>query len=79
MCGFVGGLLQKTLDEKRLDQALESIHHPGPHSPGRWISDDGRWLPRHTRLSILGPDNGEHATAHESGGVQMGVNGAFYR
>lgn len=78
MCGFVGGLLQKTLDEKRLDQALESIHHRGPDSRGRWISDDGRWFLGHTRLSIIGLDNGEQPIANESGDVQMVVNGEFY-
>ena len=30
MCGFVGGTLRTILDDKRLDRALESLHHRGP-------------------------------------------------
>ena len=32
MCGFVGGTLRTILDDKRLDRALESLHHRGPDS-----------------------------------------------
>jgi hypothetical protein len=41
MCGFVGGTLRTILDDKRLDGALESLHHRGPDSRGKWVSDDG--------------------------------------
>jgi hypothetical protein len=41
MRGFVGGTPRKSLDDKRLDRALESLHHRGPDSRGKWVSDDG--------------------------------------
>ena len=30
MCGFVGGMLQKSLEDRRLDRALAALHHRGP-------------------------------------------------
>ena len=51
MCGFVGGMLEKALVPERLDTALESLHHRGPDSPGKWVSYDGRWFLGHTQLS----------------------------
>jgi hypothetical protein len=41
MCGFVGGTLRTILDHKWLDRARESLHHRGPDSRGKWVSDDG--------------------------------------
>ena len=78
MCGFVGGMLQHPLDPKRLDRALESLHHRGPDSVGRWVSPDRSWFLGHTRLSIIGLDNGDQPMASADGGVQMVVNGEFY-
>jgi asparagine synthase (glutamine-hydrolysing) len=78
MCGFVGGLLREALEPKRLDRALESLHHRGPDSVGKWVSRDGRWFLGHTRLSIIGLDNGDQPIADTSGEVQIVVNGEFY-
>jgi asparagine synthase (glutamine-hydrolysing) len=78
MCGILGGMLQQPLNEKRLDAAIDSLYHRGPDSNGRWISPDGHWFLGHTRLSIIGLDNGEQPMADASGGVQMVVNGEFY-
>ena len=78
MCGFVAGLLRGALDPKRLDRSLESLHHRGPDSVGRWISPDRRWFLGHTRLSIIGLDNGDQPIADASGDVQLVVNGEFY-
>jgi asparagine synthase (glutamine-hydrolysing) len=78
MCGFVGGMLQKTVEDRGLDRALRSLHHRGPDASGRWVSDDGRWFLGHTRLSIIGLENGDQPMANESGDVQLVVNGEFY-
>ena len=78
MCGIVGGLLRKTLDDAKLDHALELLHHRGPDSTGRWVSPDGRWFLGHTRLSIIGLDNGQQPMSNVSGDVQIVVNGEFY-
>jgi len=78
MCGFAGGLLQRPLEPKRLDRALETLHHRGPDAVGKWISRDGRWFLGHTRLSIIGLDNGSQPMSDPSGDVQLVVNGEFY-
>jgi len=78
MCGFVGGMLERTLDDSRLDKALASIHHRGPDARGRWVSPDGRWFLGHTRLSIIGLDNGAQPMSNEAGDLQLVVNGEFY-
>jgi asparagine synthase (glutamine-hydrolysing) len=78
MCGFVAGLLAKALEPKRLDNALEALHHRGPDAVGRWVSPDGRWFLGHTRLSIIGLGNGAQPMSDESGEVRLVVNGEFY-
>jgi len=78
MCGFVAGLLRRGLDPKRLDRALEALHHRGPDAVGKWISPDGRWFLGHTRLSIIGLENGDQPMADASGDVRLVVNGEFY-
>jgi asparagine synthase (glutamine-hydrolysing) len=45
---------------------------------GKWISSDGRWFLGHTRLSIIGLDNGDQPISDPSGDVQLVVNGEFY-
>ncbi len=78
MCGFVGGMLQKTLQDRALDRALASLHHRGPDAVGKWVSDDGCWFLGHTRLSIIGLDNGQQPMSNEAGDVHLVVNGEFY-
>ena len=78
MCGFVGGVLRETLEPRRLDRALETLHHRGPDAVGTWVAPDGRWFLGHTRLSIIGLDNGAQPMSDASGGVRLVVNGEFY-
>ncbi len=78
MCGFVGGLLQASFEPKRLDRALEVLHHRGPDAVGKWIAPDARAFLGHTRLSIIGLDNGEQPMSDASGDVRLVVNGEFY-
>ncbi|MCX2979854.1 asparagine synthase (glutamine-hydrolyzing) [Halieaceae bacterium IMCC14734] len=78
MCGIVGGTLRGTLESGRLEAALESLHHRGPDSRGRWIAEDGASFLGHTRLSIIGLDNGSQPLSDHDGNVQMVVNGEFY-
>jgi asparagine synthase (glutamine-hydrolysing) len=78
MCGFVAGLLKRNLEPKRLDHALESLHHRGPDAVGRWVAKDGRMFLGHTRLSIIGLGNGSQPISDPSGEVQIVVNGEFY-
>ena len=78
MCGFVAGLLRRALETKRLDHALETLHHRGPDAVGKWVARDGRCFLGHTRLSIIGLGNGDQPMADASGDVQLVVNGEFY-
>ena len=78
MCGFVGGVLRRPLEPKRLDSALETLHHRGPDAVGKWVSPDRRWFLGHTRLSIIGLDNGDQPMSDASGDVRLVVNGEFY-
>ena len=70
--------MRGTLEPKRLDRALESLHHRGPDAVGKWVAPDGRWFLGHTRLSIIGLDNGDQPMSDASGDVRMVVNGEFY-
>src|SRR4029453_14415570 len=78
MGGFVGGLLRATLEPKRLDRALETLHHRGPDAVGKWGPPGGRGFLGHTRLSIIGLANGDQPIANATGDVQIVVNGEFY-
>ena len=78
MCGLIGGLLQHAIDPNRIDRALQTLHHRGPDSNGAWVSTDRRWFLGHTRLSIIGLDNGDQPISNAGGDVQLVVNGEFY-
>lgn len=78
MCGLIGGLLRQAIEPARIDRALQSLHHRGPDSIGTWISADRRCFLGHTRLSIIGLENGEQPIANAGGDVQLVVNGEFY-
>ncbi|MFT5691005.1 MAG: asparagine synthase (glutamine-hydrolyzing) [Oceanicoccus sp.] len=78
MCGIVGGMLKKPLEDSKLDKALKTLHHRGPDSSGRWISRDRCKFLGHTRLSIIGLENGDQPINDPTGRVHMAVNGEFY-
>lgn len=81
MCGFVAGLLRDAADvavPERLDCALATLHHRGPDAVGRWMSPDRRWFLGHTRLSIIGLNNGDQPIGNAAGDVQVVVNGELY-
>ncbi|MEE8311463.1 MAG: asparagine synthase (glutamine-hydrolyzing) [Candidatus Binatia bacterium] len=78
MCGIVGGMFRSPAASDVLDGAMATLHHRGPDSTGRWISEDGRWALGHTRLSIIGLDNGAQPMSGADGSVQLVANGEFY-
>jgi asparagine synthase (glutamine-hydrolysing) len=78
MCGILGGVVRQKVDPQRLKESIARLHHRGPDSRGSWQSPDGRWFLGHTRLSIIGLDNGKQPMASPDGYVQMAVNGEFY-
>jgi len=78
MCGVVGVISNKALDPAGFDVALQVLHHRGPDSVGRWFSADRRWALGHTRLSIIGLDNGEQPISDTGRDLHLIVNGEFY-
>lgn len=78
MCGIVAGLFAKPVDEQALERAMDLLTHRGPDARGRWVSQDRTWALGHTRLSIIGLDNGAQPMSAAEGAVQMVVNGEFY-
>jgi len=78
MCGFAGGVFTNEVVPEKLDRALNLLHHRGPDSVGRWISADRRWALGHTRLSIIGLDNGTQPISDSERDLHLVVNGEFY-
>lgn len=78
MCGIVGGLLGSPLDPRALDRALHALHHRGPDSSGRFVAPDRRLFLGHTRLSIIGLENGDQPIANDRGDLQLVANGELY-
>lgn len=78
MCGIVAGLYQNCAQEEALARALDALYHRGPDSSAAWISDNRKWALGHTRLSIIGLDNGEQPIANGDKNVHIVVNGEFY-
>jgi asparagine synthase (glutamine-hydrolysing) len=78
MCGFVAGVFRAPPDLTRLDRAVAVLHHRGPDASGTWISADARWMLGHTRLSIIGLDNGAQPISDRELDLHLVVNGEFY-
>jgi asparagine synthase (glutamine-hydrolysing) len=78
MCGIFAAMTRRGLVPERRDAALRSLHHRGPDGSGTWTSRDGRWTLGHTRLSIIGLNNGEQPMTSPDGAVHLVVNGEFY-
>lgn len=78
MCGFIAGLYQSTVNPADIEKALATLHHRGPDDRGSWVSDDRKWMLGHTRLSIIGLNNGHQPMSSEDGKLHLVVNGEFY-
>ncbi len=78
MCGIFAAVTRQKLSSGRCRRALESLHHRGPDGCGLWTSEDGLSTLGHTRLSIIGLDNGKQPMSSADGALHMVVNGEFY-
>ena len=78
MCGIFAVMSRRGLAAGRVSAALESLDHRGPDGSGSWNSPDGRWTLGHTRLSIIGLNNGDQPMTSPDGNVHLVVNGEFY-
>ncbi len=80
MCGFIGVYQASpaAINELALLSALTSISHRGPDESSQWHDPAGRAALGHTRLSIIGLDNGIQPIVAEQGDLALVVNGEFY-
>lgn len=78
MCGFVAGLCQSPVDRSRVQRALATLDHRGPDGVGEWFSPNRHWFLGHTRLSIIGLENGRQPIASCDEQTHIVVNGEFY-
>jgi asparagine synthase (glutamine-hydrolysing) len=78
MCGIFAAMTRRGLAPERREAALKTLHHRGPDGSGSWTSRDGRWTLGHTRLSIIGLNNGDQPMISPDGAVHLVVNGEFY-
>lgn len=76
MCGLIGGVSRKPVSRDRINAALDALDHRGPDGQGHW--SDGRFFLGHTRLSIIGLNNGDQPMSNAAGDVHLAVNGEFY-
>lgn len=76
MCGLIGGVSRKPVSRDRISAALDTLDHRGPDGQGYW--SDGRFFLGHTRLSIIGLNNGDQPMSNAAGDVHLAVNGEFY-
>ena len=78
MCGIFAAMTQHGLAPERRDAALKVLYHRGPDGSDTWTSNNGRWVLGHTRLSIIGINNGEQPLASPDGAIHCVINGEFY-
>jgi asparagine synthase (glutamine-hydrolysing) len=79
MCGILAArTISPRIDAVKVDRALHTLAHRGPDGRGHWFSCDRRTLLGHTRLSIIGLDNGEQPIVSPDGRLALVVNGEFY-
>lgn len=78
MCGIFAAMTREALDPRRAQRALNILEHRGPDGAGLWQSESGLWTLGHTRLSIIGLNNGEQPMHGGNDRVHMVVNGEFY-
>ena len=78
MCGILAAMTRRPLARSLVQRALHTLHHRGPDGSGLWQSKDGLCALGHTRLSIIGLENGQQPITHAEGSIHLAVNGELY-
>jgi asparagine synthase (glutamine-hydrolysing) len=79
MCGIVGLVDHKGVDDKLLLQMRESMIHRGPDDSGLWVNRDGTVGLAHRRLSIIDlSEAGRQPMSDSHGQVWITFNGEIY-
>lgn len=79
MCGILGCISKTNLiSEAAINASIKSMHHRGPDSNNYWISQSHEVALGHSRLSVVGVDNGEQPLFSSHMNIVCVVNGEFY-
>lgn len=79
MCGLAAIMSQGgEWSPASLERATDALRHRGPDGRGTWVNPDGRVGLGHTRLSVIGLENGAQPISSEDGCVHLAANGEFY-
>ncbi len=79
MCGILCHFAPDgSVAEHTMRGGLVALHHRGPDGAGLWISPDRRVAIGHTRLALIGIENGAQPIANEDGQIVAAINGEFY-
>lgn len=79
MCGIIAKFApagQVTRNE--LQAAVGALNHRGPDGHSHWLSPSEEVGLAHTRLAIIGLNNGVQPISSDDGQIQIVVNGEFY-
>jgi asparagine synthase (glutamine-hydrolysing) len=79
MCGLAGVAVRRGAappDRRRIDAAIEALHHRGPDGSGAHLTDAVALA--HTRLAIVDVDGGAQPLANEDGTVITIYNGEIW-
>ena len=80
MCGILVQQVGKKscIDASIFKQHLNRLEHRGPDAKQLWIDPKGRYAFGHTRLSIVGLNNGTQPFVKKDGRLVCAVNGELY-
>ena len=79
MCGLVAVMARGgAWTRDALERATDTLSHRGPDGRGTWVDPGGKVGLGHTRLSVIGLENGPQPIAGEDGRIHLTANGEFY-
>lgn len=79
MCGIAAIYADDHSVEAATLRRMNAIQrHRGPDGAALWLSANGNVGLGHTRLAIVGLENGEQPLSNEDGSIHVVVNGEFY-
>lgn len=79
MCGIVGFYsTQRSVDRDKLFAAMQILSHRGPDGQDYWVSQHNDVALAHTRLSVVGINNGAQPLKSADNNLIAVVNGEFY-
>ena len=77
MCGIFG-VINCSLPSGAIEQVLAVLKHRGPDGQGVYNDDAARVTLAHTRLAVIGLNNGAQPLTNSHGAVALVCNGEIY-